>query len=92
MLSVLKATPGVSEPRLGYVTRDGRIQPFLEYRAAEKSSWVEPTRFDAQRANTGHLSFMAMLPGLGQIDYHVTAAVVQGWKTKCGVEAFVLFE
>ena len=52
MYEVLKTMPGVSEPKLGYVTSEGWIHPFLEYRAEETNSWVQPTRFEAKKVIT----------------------------------------
>jgi hypothetical protein len=90
MLKVLKTVPGVSEPRLGNVTTGGWTHPFLEYRAAEESRWIQPTRFDVQKRDDGHILFMAMLPGMSALDTHVTNVVVQEWKVQCGVAAIVI--
>jgi hypothetical protein len=95
MYEVLKTTPGVSEPKLGYVTSEGWTHPFLEYRAEETNRWVQPTRFEAQKADHGKFWFLATLPGLidpriGHLDIHVTEAVVQKWKAQCNVDANVL--
>jgi hypothetical protein len=90
MFKVLKTVPGVSEPRLDNATGDGWTHPFLEYRAAEGSQWVEPTRFDAQKNAAGGFSFVGILPGVGPLDTHVTNVVVEQWKTQCGVEAMVI--
>jgi hypothetical protein len=90
MLKVLKAVPGVSDPRLGSVTSEGWTHPFLEYRAAEETRWIEPTRFDVLKAGQGPYSFTAVLPGIGNgIDIHVTKIVMQRWKDLCGVDAMV---
>jgi hypothetical protein len=40
MYEALKTIPGVSEPKIGYVTREGWTHPFLEYRADETNTWV----------------------------------------------------
>ena|ERR1700723_393968 len=90
MLKVLKTVPGVSEPRLDNATSGGWTHPFLEYRAAEGSHWVQPTRFDAQKTTAGSFSFVGILPGMGPIDTHVTNVVVEQWKARCGVEAMVI--
>jgi hypothetical protein len=90
MLKILKTVPGVSEPRLDNATSGGWTHPFLEYRAAEESQWVQPTRFDAQKAADGSFSFVGILPGTGRLDTHVTNIVVEQWKTQCGVEATVI--
>ena len=92
MLKVLKATPGVSEPRLESATSGGWTYPLLEYRAIEDSHWEQPTRFDLQKSDDGRMFFVAMLPGIGRIDTHVTRVVVQKWRARCSVEAAVLFE
>jgi hypothetical protein len=92
MFKVLKAAPGISEARLGKSTSAGLARPFLEYRAAEASRWKQPTRFTLEQSRDGHSYFMAMLPGIGPIDTHVTNVVVQKWKVYCGVEATVLME
>jgi hypothetical protein len=91
MLRVLKLVPGVTEPRLGEITSNGLTLPFLEYRAAEKSSWVEPTRFSIQVSEDGSMWYMAMLPGIGPgpIDMHVTSMVLQKWNEECHVTAAV---
>jgi hypothetical protein len=90
MLKVLKTVPGVSEPRLGNATTGGWTHPFLEYRAAEESRWIQPTRFDVQKPDDGHILFMGTLPGVGPLDTHVTDVVVQQWKLQCGVAAIVI--
>ena len=93
MLEVLKTVPGVSEPKLGYVTREGWTHPFLEYRAAERTSWVQPTRFEARRSARG-MWFQAVLPGVVSpglgLDIHVTDAVMKKWKTQCHIDAIVI--
>lgn len=95
MYQVLKTTPGVTEPKLGYVTREGWTHPFLEYRAAETNSWVQPTRFEAMRRDDGRYWFEAIVPGVidprvGHLDIHVTEAVVEKWKTQCHVEVVII--
>jgi hypothetical protein len=90
MLKVLNTVPGVSEARLGTSTNGGWIHPFLKYRAAEESHWVQPTRFDLQKSDKAKVWFMATLPGMGTLDTHVTNVVVQEWKQQCGVVAVVL--
>ncbi len=92
MLKVLKGVPGVSEPRLGSAASGGWTYPFLEYRATEDSRWEQPTRFDLQKSDDGRMLFIAMLPGMGRIDTHITRVVMQKWRARCGVEAAVLFE
>jgi hypothetical protein len=94
MYEVLKAIPGVTEPKLRYVTRDGWTHPILEYRAAERNGWVQPTRFEAMRGDDGNYWFQGVLPGaispdIGHIDIHVTEAVTQKWKTQCNVNVIV---
>jgi hypothetical protein len=95
MYEVLKAMPGVSDPKLGYVTSNGWTHPFLEYRADEATQWVQPTRFEAQRNEKGQYSFLGILPGqidprLGALDLHVTNAVTTKWNTQCHANAFVI--
>lgn len=96
MYKALKTVPGVSEPKVGYVRSDGRTYPFLEYRAAEYNSWLEPARFDVMRSGHDKYYFLAILPGLvppgGHVDFHVTAAVTHKWRTECNVDAEVLLE
>ncbi len=94
MYKVLKTMPGVSEPKIGYVTREGWTHPFLEYRAEETNRWVQPTHFEA-RADNEKYWFEALVPGIidprvGHIDIHVTDAVVERWKTQCRVEVIVI--
>jgi hypothetical protein len=94
MYEVLKTMPGVSEPKLGYVTREGWSHPFLEYRADETNSWVQPTHFEAKRGDYDRYWFLALVPGIidpriGYFDIHVTNAVVEKWKTQCHVEVVV---
>ena len=91
MLKALKTVPGVTEPKLGYVTNEGWTHPFLEYSAAEVNSWVQPTRFEAQKSDTGKYWFLGSLPGvispeIGDADIHVTEAVMKKWKAQCNVE------
>jgi hypothetical protein len=91
MLKVLKSAPGVSEPRMGYFQRQGKSYPFLEYRAAERTSWIEPTRFEAmEQLQYGHYGFLANLPGIAPLDMHVTDAVMKDWEAQCGVLGFIL--
>ena len=90
MFEVLKAMPGVREPSIGYVTRQGWTHPYLEYRATEANSWVQPTRFEAQRGDHGNYTFLAILPGVlphgaSGLDNHVTFALMGKWKATCGV-------
>ena len=91
MYKVLKTVPGVSEPKLGYVTSGGWTHPFLEYRAAESNSWVQPTRFEVRKGRDGKYYFLAYLPGqvppdIVYLDNHVTDAVMQKWRTQCNVD------
>ena len=95
MYDVLKSMPGIREPRLGYVTREGWTHPFLEYRAEETNSWVQPTHFEAKRNDLGLYSFMALVPGMidprvGHLDIHVTDAVVEKWKAQCHVAILII--
>jgi hypothetical protein len=93
MLSVLKATPGVRDPNLGISSYDGWTHPFLEYRADEKSHWVQPTRFYAQKPHDpdrGPYPFVGVLPGIGTLDLHVTNSVIKSWEAECGVHAIAL--
>jgi hypothetical protein len=95
MYQTLKTMPGVSEPTLGYVTREGWTHPFLEYRAEEANSWVQPTHFEAKRADHDRYYFLALVPGIvdprvGYFDIHVTDAVVEKWKALCNVEVTVI--
>ena len=96
MLNVLKTVPGVSEPRVGTIPSSGVMVPFVEYHAAEKASWAQPTRFVFQPTTNGTIWFQALLPGLvstgTDVDWHVTKFVVEKWSTRCGVQASVLFE
>jgi hypothetical protein len=91
MLKVLKATPEVSESKLGVTTTDGWSHPFLEYRAAEALSDADPIRFDAKRSDRGGYWFLAVKSGLGAPEGHVTDSVIKKWKTQCSVDANVLF-
>jgi len=88
MLKALKTVPGVSKARRGEYTKAGVTSPFLEYRAKKKSHWMEPTRFYFDKANG---AFIGNFPGIGPIDTHVTDIVVDLWKSKCGVQAIVVF-
>ena len=95
MYEVLKTMPGVSEPKIGYVTREGWTHLFLEYRAEETNSWVQPTHFEAKRDDRGRYRFEALVPGIidprvGRFDIHVTDAVVEQWKTQCHVVVVVI--
>lgn len=96
MLKVLKATPGVSELKIGHAIVSGATVPFVEYRAAEATRWVQPTRFTFIEANKGVVSFQTMLPGVVAIgshpDLHVTDVVAKKWQLQCGVHASVLLE
>jgi hypothetical protein len=92
MLKVLRTVPGVSEASLGTSTDGGWDHPFLEYRAAEGSHWVQPNRFNLQKDDKGHVWFMAMLPGVGKIDTQVTDIVVKKWKMRCDVAAVVILD
>jgi hypothetical protein len=91
MLKVLRATPGVTEPRAGDFTIDQGTLPFVEYRATEGAHWEQPTRFQAQKPEAGHYHFLAILPGIGDPDDHVTAGVVEKWRTRCAVDVSVVF-
>jgi len=95
MYEVLKTMPGVREPKIGYVTREGWTHPFLEYRAEETNSWVQPTHFEAKRDDKDRYWFEALVPGIidprvGHFDIHVTDAVVEHWKTQCHVVVVVI--
>ena len=91
MLGVLEVFPGVSEQRLSEDSSGGWLHPYLEYRAAEGSTGARRYRFDAQRSNDGHYSFLAKLDGMGVTDTHVTEAVIEKWKTQCTVSSNVIF-
>jgi hypothetical protein len=79
---------------LGYASDDGWTHPYLEYRAAEESRWVQPTHFEAKKGNGGAYLFMAILPGVvapeSHPDIHVTDSVVRKWKTQCKIDAVVV--
>jgi hypothetical protein len=91
MYKVLRKTPGITEAKLGYVTRNGWTTPFLEYRADEGASRDIPIRFDAMKSDNGGYWFLAYRSGLGGLpDLHVTDAVMKIWKTQCRVDANVL--
>ena len=95
MYKVLRSTPGVTEPRIGSVTTEGWTHPFLEYRAAETNSWSKPMRFETKRGAPDRYWFEALVPGIidprvGQLDIHVTGAVVERWKGECHAEAIVI--
>jgi hypothetical protein len=92
MFAVLTSLPGVKEARLGTIQRDGVSLPFLEYRAEERSKWVQPTRFVVDGSPGEYMFFQAMLPGAAPIDSHVTHAILKAWKRKCGVLATVLYQ
>ena len=97
MLGVLQTVPGVSEPKLDYLTRDGQALPFLEYRAAERNSWREPTHFAASRDEQGQYSFLGLVPlivdpRVGHMDIHVTEEVVTRWRALCHVKVSVVSE
>ena len=91
ILTVLKMTPGVSEPRLGSDNSHGWDHPFLEYRATEGLRGSHRVRFDAQKSTEGHYWFLAYLSGWGNPEIHVTELIIRGWKTQCGVSANVIF-
>jgi hypothetical protein len=91
MFAVLKKIPGVIEPILGIDTSGGWTYPFLEYRAAEKSSDVHPIRFVPRKSDRGGYWFLAVRSGFGVVDLHVTDVVMQQWKTQCSVDSNVLF-
>ena len=95
MLSVLKVVPGVSDPTSGEATRAGVTRPFIQYHAAERYPGGHFVRFNLQQASGSLIWFVAPLSGMvgigGSIDLHVTDSVIQKWKTKCGVDANVLF-
>jgi hypothetical protein len=95
MYEVLKTIPGVTEPKLGYVTSNGWTHPFLEYRADEATHWVQPTRFEARRGDHDQYSFLGILPGqidphIGHLDLHVTEVVTAKWNTQCHANAYVI--
>jgi hypothetical protein len=96
MYQVLKTVPGVSEPKLGYITSGDWNLPFLEYHSAEANSWGQAMYFDAIPTNDGKVSFEAVtsgrvLHGFSDADIHVTRAVMQAWKLQCKVDANVVF-
>lgn len=92
MYKVLQTAPGVSDPKLGYVASDGWTHPYLEYQAAESSPSVQHPRFEAKKLDNGEgYWFLAVLSGAGAPDVHISEAVMQRWKTRCGVAANILF-
>src|SRR5690242_746932 len=99
MLRVLRTTAGVSHATMGVATTGGWTHPYLEYRASEKTHWIEPTRFDADKpmnVDSGPYEFTAMLPGVvptgEQLDFHVTDRITDAWQKKCGVHGVILTE
>ena len=95
MYEVLKTMPGVTEPKLGYVTSNGWTHPFLEYRADEATHWVQPTRFEGRKGDHDQYSFVGILPGvidprIGHLDLHVTEAVTAKWNAQCHANAYVI--
>jgi hypothetical protein len=96
MFEALKTVPGISQPKLGYMSSEGWTHPFLEYRSEERNSWGRPMRFEAQKGDDGRYWFLAttsglILPDVGHVDIHVTEKVMQKWKSQCDVAANVLF-
>jgi hypothetical protein len=94
MFKVLQTIPGVSAPELGYVESQGWRHPFLEYRAAEENSWVQPFHFEARKNANGSVSFFGILPGIGppgHLDNHVTDTILEKWRTQCGVAIFAVY-
>jgi hypothetical protein len=92
MYKGLQTVPGVSDPKLGYVTSDGWTHPYLEYQAAEASPSAQHPRFEAKNLDNGAgYWFQAALSGAGAPDVHISEAVMQRWKTRCGVDANILF-
>jgi hypothetical protein len=80
---------------MGSVFKEGWAHPFLEYRAAETSSWVQPTRFETKRRAPDQYWFEALVPGImdprvGHLDLHVTDTVVERWKGECQADAVVI--
>ena len=90
MFSVLKAVPGVSEVAQGVETNEGWPHTFLEYRATEGSSSLQPIRFHAQKSDRGGYWFLAVRSGF-DVDLHVTDVVMKKWKSECSVDSNVLF-
>ena len=88
MLKALKTVPGVRHAKQGEFTKNGITSPFLEYRANEKSRWIEPTRFYFDRSND---AFIGDFPGIGPIDTHITDVAVDRWEKACGIKAIVVF-
>lgn len=97
MLRVLKAEPGVAHPRLETAMEGGRLHVALEYDPSEQARWIQPTCFYSQSPGdpfpgpTGTYTFVAVLPGLGPPDFHVTKSLVAKWRTQCDVNAIMLF-
>ena len=91
MFKALQTVPGVSEPKLGYVTSDGWTHPYLEYRAAEHSPSVQHPRFEAIKSDDGTYWFLAVLSGWGAPSTAVSGAVIEKWKTQCAVAANIMF-
>jgi hypothetical protein len=86
MMHILRTTSGVHNPKLTNTAR----HLCLQYDPDEKSRWIEPTTFCLYGArNERPYEFMASLPGIvpvgEQLDFRVTDAVMQKWKTTCGV-------
>lgn len=98
MLDVLKATPGVTDAKLGTSDYGGWMHPTLEYNAAEKAGGGI-RRFDLQKPENpiqGPFEFMGVVSGLSTPgedgpDLHVTNVVMQKWKAECGAHANIAF-
>jgi len=95
MLGVLQTTQGVTDAKI--FSDQSRF--CLQYRAAEKSRWIEPTEFCLQgsrNATQGPYDFWAIFPGVTppgeDPDIHVSEAIMQKWNAQCGVRATGLFE
>jgi len=97
MLAVLKAVPGVSDPKSGWTENNGVFRAYVEYRANEGARWQQPTQFVLQPSSGRTLYFQAILPGLVPVgssspDAHITNAVMASWKAQCRVNANIVFE
>ena len=94
MMGVLKATPGVTKPKVHVVTEHGSKYVLVEFRADQRASWTTSTTFTVSQDSDGRIWASTTLPGIftpgTTLDTHVTDAVTQAWHSQCKVTAMVM--
>jgi hypothetical protein len=86
MYHLLTTMTGVNEPKLGYITSEGWIHPFVEYRGAWRDGTI-PVRFEAQKPIANHKGYWFLFwfagPPPPGFNLDLMESIIQTWEAQC---------